>query len=246
MLFPNELCHGWIVGIPRHWGTSSMCNISGPELRYNERVGGMIQSPVEVFPIRYLSVLQFLHSCEGVQVRAGFVQCPDQSMYWWSQRHPVMVAQKAVAVKYNGWSLSLKAGGEIGPVNPYTFMNCESGAAQSVLHSWMQHCFICNTDFMTLQLGCCNIYTYWKSFVTQNCKVSSIVAIWGNPCTQVAPSLTWATLHYWSVIAVIVTRCQLYGCLQVPWIFELVLIIREAPLQCHKEAFSKANAPPVV
>ena len=61
---------------------SYVCNISGPELRDNERVGGMIQSPVEVFPTEYLSALQFLHSCEGVQVRAGFAQCPDQSMYW--------------------------------------------------------------------------------------------------------------------------------------------------------------------
>ena len=59
-----------------------MCNISGPELRDNERVGGMIQSPVEVFPTEYLSVLQFLHSCKGVQVRAVFMQCPDWSMYW--------------------------------------------------------------------------------------------------------------------------------------------------------------------
>ena len=59
-----------------------MCNISGLELRDNERVEGMIQSPAEVFPIRSLSVLQYLHSCEGVQVRAGFAQCPDQSMYW--------------------------------------------------------------------------------------------------------------------------------------------------------------------
>ena len=59
-----------------------MCKISGLALRGNERGGGMIQSPVEVFPIKYLSVLQFLHSCKGVQVRAVFMQCPDWSMYW--------------------------------------------------------------------------------------------------------------------------------------------------------------------
>ena len=57
-----------------------MCNISGPEIRDNERGGGMIQSPVEVFPIKYLLVLQFLHSCKGVQVRAELVQYPDWSM----------------------------------------------------------------------------------------------------------------------------------------------------------------------
>ena len=59
-----------------------MCNILGPVLRENERGGEMIQSPAEVFPIKYLLVLQFLHSCKGVQVRAVFEQCSDQSMYW--------------------------------------------------------------------------------------------------------------------------------------------------------------------
>ena len=59
-----------------------MCKISGPVLRDNERVEEMIQSPSEVFPIKYFSVLQFLHSCKGVQVRAVFMQCPDWSMYW--------------------------------------------------------------------------------------------------------------------------------------------------------------------
>jgi hypothetical protein len=59
-----------------------VCNISELVLKDSERVGEMIQLPAEVFPIENLSVLQFLHSCEGVQVRAGFVQCPDWSMYW--------------------------------------------------------------------------------------------------------------------------------------------------------------------
>ena len=59
-----------------------MCNISGPVLKDSERVRDMIQSPAEVFPIKYLLVLQFIHPCKGVQVRAGFAQYPDQSMYW--------------------------------------------------------------------------------------------------------------------------------------------------------------------